>query len=151
MTVEAVCDSGTIETVYNCRVAEYHTYFVGSADWQWSVWAHNACNGTKPGPETNPNAPHNATIREVAEKLIAKGYKIIAGGGRLPEKLIETKGGYKNGRRPDILYLTQSGNRRGINVGRTTAKGDPVPREVKALEDLNGPGGVPTIFVPYHL
>ena len=29
VTVEAVCDSGTIETVYNCRVAEYHTYFVG--------------------------------------------------------------------------------------------------------------------------
>ncbi len=44
VTVEAVCDSGTIETVYNCRVAEYHTYFVGGAAWQWSVWAHNACN-----------------------------------------------------------------------------------------------------------
>jgi hypothetical protein len=29
--------------VYNCRVAEYHTYFVGDATWGWSVWAHNAC------------------------------------------------------------------------------------------------------------
>jgi hypothetical protein len=24
------------------RVAEYHTYFVGDAEWGWSVWAHNS-------------------------------------------------------------------------------------------------------------
>lgn len=27
--------------VYNLRVAEYHTYFVGAGDWGFSVWAHN--------------------------------------------------------------------------------------------------------------
>jgi hypothetical protein len=44
VTVETVCASGVVETVYNCRVAEYHTYFVSGADWGFSVWAHNKCN-----------------------------------------------------------------------------------------------------------
>jgi hypothetical protein len=43
VVVKAVCDSGVMETVYNCRVADYHTYFVGDADWGFSVWAHNKC------------------------------------------------------------------------------------------------------------
>jgi len=38
---EAVSDSGRVETVYNFRVADYHTYFVGSSEWGFSVWAHN--------------------------------------------------------------------------------------------------------------
>jgi hypothetical protein len=42
--VEAVTDSGEVTTVYNVRIAEYHTYFVGSRDWAFSVWAHNVCN-----------------------------------------------------------------------------------------------------------
>ena len=46
ITVEGVADSGRVQTVYNFRVAEYHTYFVGSAEWGFSVWAHNAdCSG----------------------------------------------------------------------------------------------------------
>jgi hypothetical protein len=28
--------------VYNMRVAEYHTYFVGCEAWGFSVWAHNS-------------------------------------------------------------------------------------------------------------
>ena len=30
------------ETVFNFRVANDHTYFVGGDDWQFSVWVHNA-------------------------------------------------------------------------------------------------------------
>ncbi len=40
-TVEDVFDTGCYETVYNLRVAEHHTYFVGADDWGFSVWAHN--------------------------------------------------------------------------------------------------------------
>jgi len=32
-------------TVYNVRIADYHTYFVGSREWGFSVWAHNECSG----------------------------------------------------------------------------------------------------------
>jgi hypothetical protein len=40
--VEAVEDTGEYETVYNIRVADYHTYFVGGEVWGIDVWAHNA-------------------------------------------------------------------------------------------------------------
>jgi hypothetical protein len=41
-TVEDLLDTGAYETVYNVRVAGYHTYFVGGKEWGFSVWAHNA-------------------------------------------------------------------------------------------------------------
>lgn len=44
VSVESVGDGGAWETVYNVRVADYHTYFVGDIDWGFAVWAHNVCN-----------------------------------------------------------------------------------------------------------
>jgi hypothetical protein len=42
VAVEEVFDTGEHETVYNLRVADWHTYFVGSPnEWGFSVWAHN--------------------------------------------------------------------------------------------------------------
>jgi RHS repeat-associated protein len=41
--VESVSDSGEVATVYNLRVSEFSTYFVGSREWGFSVWAHNTC------------------------------------------------------------------------------------------------------------
>jgi hypothetical protein len=41
VAVEEVFDTGLFETVYNCRVADFHTYFVACAEWDFSVWAHN--------------------------------------------------------------------------------------------------------------
>gem|GEM_PF-1953330 len=45
--VEGLVDTGSWETVYNFRIAEFHTYFVGCDEWGFSVWAHNAY---KPDP-----------------------------------------------------------------------------------------------------
>lgn len=42
VVVEAVDDTGRYETVYNLRVADFHTYFIGDVAWGWSVWAHIA-------------------------------------------------------------------------------------------------------------
>ena len=42
ITVEEVHDTGDWEVVYNVRVSDHHTYFVGEEDWGWSLWAHNA-------------------------------------------------------------------------------------------------------------
>jgi hypothetical protein len=44
-TVQDLLDTGEYETVYNLRVAEYHTYFVGDEDWPFAVWAHNDYSG----------------------------------------------------------------------------------------------------------
>ena len=40
--VDAVEETGEWETVYNFRIADFHTYFVGCDEWGFSVWAHNA-------------------------------------------------------------------------------------------------------------
>ena len=42
LPVEDLYNGGESETVYNLRVADHHTYFVGSQEWGWSVWVHNA-------------------------------------------------------------------------------------------------------------
>jgi hypothetical protein len=44
MAVEGVWDTGETVRVYNLQIAEYHTYFVGTSEWGFSVWAHNAYN-----------------------------------------------------------------------------------------------------------
>ncbi|AUX27821.1 uncharacterized protein SOCEGT47_084190 [Sorangium cellulosum] len=138
------------QRVFNLEVEAEHEYFVS----ELRVLGHNACGegaagGAKRGPKTDPTAPHNATIRAEADALEAGGNTIVAGGGRAKERLIPTPGGHKAGRRPDILYETPDGTLRGRNVGRTRADGTPVTRETQALDDLNGPGGVPTDFIPY--
>ena len=43
--VEGVENTGNYKTVYNLRVAGYHTYFVGGLEWGFSVWAYNANYG----------------------------------------------------------------------------------------------------------
>ena len=159
LAVENVFETGDTETVYNFRVADWHTYFVGSQDWDFEVWVHNACGpggangppprtGAKRGPKTDPNAPHNAKIRSEAENLLAEGNEILSGGGG-KERLIPTPGGNKSGRRPDIEYRTPGGKIKGMNIGKIKANGTPILRELEALDDLNGPGGLPTVFVPY--
>jgi hypothetical protein len=52
--------TGREEAVYNCRVAEWHTYFVGCAAWGFSLWAHNSCG---------PTAGRNVTDPRVARVL----------------------------------------------------------------------------------
>jgi hypothetical protein len=54
--VEDLLNTGVWETLYNVRVADFHTYFVGCDEWGFSVWAHNTCvyraldkNGTDAG------------------------------------------------------------------------------------------------------
>ncbi|QDU15103.1 hypothetical protein CA11_29230 [Gimesia maris] len=40
-TVESVTKSGRYETVYNMRVKQDRTYFVGKQSWGFSIWVHN--------------------------------------------------------------------------------------------------------------
>jgi hypothetical protein len=45
LRIDAIHATLQIATVYNLRVVDYHTYFVGCDEWGFSVWAHNACVG----------------------------------------------------------------------------------------------------------
>jgi hypothetical protein len=40
--VEQAYNSSVFEPVFNCSVADHHTYFVGDEEWGFSVWAHNS-------------------------------------------------------------------------------------------------------------
>jgi len=47
LAVDSLTDSGLLTTVYNFRVSDYHTYFVGTDDWAFAVWAHHASYETR--------------------------------------------------------------------------------------------------------
>jgi Pretoxin HINT domain len=73
VTVEEVFDTELYEPVYNLRVEEHHTYFVGDENWEWAAWAHNAYSqfqselaqpGMVPGKD-----PSNANGRQEIQKL----------------------------------------------------------------------------------
>jgi hypothetical protein len=65
LAVEEVYGTGDWQTVYNLRVAEHHTYFVGADDWGFSLWAHNACH-EKADAATRPQGEH---FRAQAQKF----------------------------------------------------------------------------------
>ena len=46
VTIESVEKTDEVVQVYNFKVADFHTYFVGSPDWGFDVWVHNSkpCN-----------------------------------------------------------------------------------------------------------
>ena len=102
---------------------------------------------SKRGPKTGGTGPHNKKIAEIGSK-ITDGI-VIAGGGILPEMEIPTPGGIKTKRRPDILVERSDGTRYGINVGKATAYGAPIKREVEAIYDLEDVG-LPMYFVQYN-
>jgi hypothetical protein len=92
--VEEVFDTELYEKVYNLRVADYHTYFVGDAGWDFAVWAHNAVcvavdrTQLSYNPRTQggymvyglaqnttgaPGNPHAAQVTAILNSLIASG------------------------------------------------------------------------------
>ena len=40
--IASIGSTGEVTKVYNLRVADFHTYFVGGALWGWDAWVHNA-------------------------------------------------------------------------------------------------------------
>jgi hypothetical protein len=56
LPVEAVTFTGECVPVYNIRVEEDHTYFVGCDEWGFSVWANNACVSIYKAPQKGQGA-----------------------------------------------------------------------------------------------
>ena len=50
--IESIGSTGEVTTVYNLRVADFHTYFVGGGLWGFDVWVHNASYQTHVGTRT---------------------------------------------------------------------------------------------------
>ncbi|MCA9198158.1 MAG: Hint domain-containing protein [Planctomycetales bacterium] len=58
--VDEITESDEVAPVFNFRVADYHTYFVGRKEWGFSVWTHN----TYDGPSFIATRPFHFLIRD---------------------------------------------------------------------------------------
>jgi hypothetical protein len=71
VTVSSVEETGIESEVYNFRVADYHTYFVGEQSWGLAVWAHNTGCGPKAVQDAagNWNGEKRLTYNEAKHAL----------------------------------------------------------------------------------
>ncbi len=92
LPVESIADTGDVATVYNFRVAEYHTYYVGSPHWGFAVWSHNsncARGAGVPGDEA-PSTLEGVPDAELS-RLVARLKGLLAGDRKAVE-LVEAFG-----------------------------------------------------------
>ena len=134
--------------VHNLTINKHHTYAVG-AD---AILVHNTggCppSGNVPNPYGRLGSPaHRSTVAERAAELQRQGYTIEGGGGILPERAVQTA----TGRRfPDITATDQLGRPYYENIGRATGVGNPVAREIRALDNIERATGTRPVFTPYN-
>ena len=108
-------------------------------------------SGKKDPP--NPNGSrgsqeHQDKIKERIGELTDQGHTHEAGGGK-KEETVDTPGGTKESRRPDITTTDPNGKPYRENVGRENQNGTPVSRERKALDDIRNATGQ-CAFTPYN-
>ncbi len=66
--VDSLLLTAATEPVFNLRVADYHTYFVGKDEWGFALWVHNACGNE---PEFFVDRPFHLMIRDNITSTIA--------------------------------------------------------------------------------
>ena len=101
IAIDAIRVTDRLITVYNLRVADFHTYFVGGKLWQFDAWVHNA----------NYNARAFAGERQARTLLEKRDYEILATLSN------------RNGNGPDIIARNKKGKLRFFEV-KTTQNGD---------------------------
>jgi hypothetical protein len=79
VAVEEQFETGEYETVYNLRVAECHTYFVGSRQWGFSVWAHNTYQEFRETVTTGQNRLTDEQARYAYYEVSRRGVGALEG------------------------------------------------------------------------
>jgi intein/homing endonuclease len=72
VAVVAVRATGRWVPLYNLRIADYHTYFVGDRDWEGALWAHNSCN-------LHLGKDYDREVQEVGDRIanwLGQGFRI---------------------------------------------------------------------------
>ena len=140
LPVESVFETGDTETVYNFRVADWHTYFAGNENWDFEVWVHNACK--VPGS----NGPKNQAPGGVAGATdnIAEGsFSITEHGWRgYPEGLPRPQGPFRIIEGAEYEAARKAANQ----ANQTIRKADPgslIGKEIYEIQPVKF-GGSPT-------
>jgi hypothetical protein len=123
LLVRGLAPSGSVQNVYNWRIADHHTYFVSAATERHSIWAHNACSSTS--GETAAARTGRAKHIELSEKMQAAGNR---GQTTLP-----------SGKRVDGLKFNKKPGTGGI-VYEYKPRANPRSR-ARGMAQLNGPNG----------
>lgn len=102
LPLEAAHNTGRVETVYNLRIADWHTYFVGSGEWGFGVWVHNAYYQRVPLSNdlaqqaleyrkslANPLTGRNVMVIEHVTEDGTLATKVFLSRGRHTERMIE--------------------------------------------------------------
>jgi len=132
-----------------CGGSNAYAYVTNPVTWIDRLGLTGGCpTGRKRGPKPWPDGPHNQTINRRINELKAQGMEHVNGGSKT-EMVVDTPGGGKSQRRPDIVMRRPDGTLYYENVGRNRADGTPVPREVAALNDLEAALGIRPTFTPY--
>jgi RHS repeat-associated protein len=101
-----------------------------------------------PNPWGRHGSPaHSEKVAQRAAELEAEGHEIVAGGGRFPERAVETPEGAK--RFPDISTKGPDGKPYYENVGRSTKSGQPIARERRNLDAIGRATNTEPGYTPY--
>jgi hypothetical protein len=94
VVVDKIVRSEELVSVYNVQVADYHTYFVGTEDWGFSVWSHNTCtrisqqNGQTTLQVLNPFRGGSAESRQLQRFVASWNQQIVANGGSMMRRAL---------------------------------------------------------------
>ena len=96
--------TGETEAVYNFRVTEGHTYFVGCAEWGFGVWAHNSYTALRNEGLTKNQSKRANMLYSTRDAAAAEAYLLRQGftGSRLVSLM-------------DAAATSRSGAQRGPN------------------------------------
>ena len=74
--IESIGSTDEVTTVYNLRVADLHTYFVGGTIWGWDVWGHNALYGSRAATKSLLR-DDDALYDEIGRQLGHTGHHLV--------------------------------------------------------------------------
>ena len=90
IAIEEVLNAGDFQLVFNVRVADYHTYFVGGEDWGFSVWAHNAYKpDIKQIDAIQKKTGMSDTLREIFHEELHQAIRATDGGKLSFKEMLE--------------------------------------------------------------
>ena len=100
---------------------------------------------TPPNPNGKNGGPaHQAVIGDIEQDITDRGLHPQR------EYRFDTTGGNKNTRYADVVALDDDGNVVEIHqAGRSTKAGEPISRERKAIEDIEGATDIDVTYHPY--